>query len=223
MRLQTHWMKKYANVRTEIECSKSEAINTVYMLESDEQCARMDSKGADNQFSFLFCQWASWIHERDPQPDAVELTSGETQTERLHAKFYEMGNSSMILYSPGPLEPDDEYFAALTSYLKLFEYDPFQCCPLSVMDCYGNTQHLAFLRTPVDMLNKAIAEGTEPSQNCGESQSKEVKKRRRYGGFDQWWMLTSEQKRIVQLQEYGDSVWEMAKLNYDYKELSKAL
>ncbi|KAL6739840.1 hypothetical protein Aduo_013245 [Ancylostoma duodenale] len=227
MHLQTYWMNKYAKVRTEIECSRSETINTVYMLESDEDHARMSSKAISDQIGFLFRQWATRVYETDPQPDAIKLVYEEAQAERLHTKFDEIWNSSGILPSPGPPKPEDccKYFAAaLTSYLKLFEYDPFQSCPLSVTDCYGNTQRLVFLRTPVDMLDQATPEDTQLSQNSEEDKKKEMKQRGRdEGGFDQWWMLTSEQKRIVQLQEYGDCVWEMAKLNYDYMELSKAL
>ncbi|EYC05943.1 hypothetical protein Y032_0079g1269 [Ancylostoma ceylanicum] len=208
-RLQTRWMRKYAEIRTGNDCSKFEALYVVYLLEFDKERAHMCSKGVNDQISFLFCQWFIRTYIMDPQKDIAKAKAGATETELLHSKFYELWDSLKILQPPGPPNSVDlrEYFTALVSYLKLFEYDPFESCPLSTTDCYGNTQRVVFLRTPVRRLNPALFKGNHSDQNSEEDQKKGMKQRgKEEGRFDQWWMLTRKQKRIVKLHQILDLI-----------------
>ncbi|RCN53343.1 hypothetical protein ANCCAN_00406 [Ancylostoma caninum] len=177
-----------------------------------------------DQISFLFRQWAIRTYKKDPQQD--EQISEETEIERLHSKFWELWYSSMLLRIPGVPKAvnREEYYVALEDYINLFKYNPLQSCPLSATDCYGNTRRLKLMRTPVDILDSNIAKDMLTSPSTEEVRKGEEQNRGRDGEtFDHWWMLTGEQKRMMQVQEYADDLWTMSRLNYDYMERSRAL
>ncbi|KAL6739838.1 hypothetical protein Aduo_013243 [Ancylostoma duodenale] len=223
-RLRSNWTRKYAQIRMNRGCSKSRALYEVYLLEFGNEHAHMCPETISDQFSSLFRQWAIRTYERDPQQDAS--ISEKAEMERLHSEFCELWYSSMFLRPPGipKVVNRGEYYASLANYINLSKYNPLQSCPLSVTDCYGNTRRLEFMRTPVDILDTSIAEDMRYPPSTEEVRKEEKENRGKDGGtFDHWWMLTREQKRAVQVQEYEDNLWATSKLNYDYMERSKAL
>ncbi|EYC04324.1 hypothetical protein Y032_0088g2143 [Ancylostoma ceylanicum] len=156
----------------------------------------------------------------------VELNATLCEAERLQSKFYELWHSSEFLRPPGPSQGvnRDEYYESLKNYCNLFMCNSLQICPLSITDHHGNTQRLKFMKSSVNILDSAIVKDTRLRPSSDGARKEEEEYRERNGEtFDHWWMLTNEQKRAMQVQEYENNLWEMTKLNCDYMERSKAL
>ncbi|VDM77724.1 unnamed protein product [Strongylus vulgaris] len=113
---------------------------------------------------------------------------------------------------------------ALKNYMKIVNYDPFQCCPLMAINSGGNTEYSKCLRAPREILDPKILDQMHlPSGRNGTTMQGTRRSDPQKEFSSQWMLISKEESRMKHLQDCEDMVWELAKQNYDYKEKSKAL
>ncbi|CAJ0595092.1 unnamed protein product [Cylicocyclus nassatus] len=213
------WMKEYAKIKVEKDCTRLEALYKVHATLVDGKFALYNEE-VRKQLSFLIMQWMARIYRKDLQPDPRRLNLRDAQLQQSLAHYYKVRNSLKILKLPRIQQDTEEnpYIRALENYLKLFKNDQTNYfCRLVVPNANGNTIRLKFLKSPVPIIEEMPDLGEIPRDEQNERNRNNQLRR-----FDPRWMLTATQRRMAELQDISETVWEKAKRSDTMIEQSKA-
>ncbi|CAJ0601067.1 unnamed protein product [Cylicocyclus nassatus] len=225
-RLRIQWMQTYAKTKIEENCSKSEALYSVYVNQMGKIANGASLEQAE-QIRHLNQEWAARTHRKDPQPDPARRTKYEAELDRLTRKLCDAWNGTQALKKNSLRNANEhnEFLVALKNYLEVNDYDPFEYCPLTMVDGQGNMKAIKCLKKPAETIDPAVLDRIQCQLRAHiDDVHKRNKRDYNHQQFDPRWLLMSDQeKRLKRLQDCGNDVWNMAKQNHDYMSRVKAL
>ncbi|XGW30220.1 hypothetical protein V3C99_009313 [Haemonchus contortus] len=230
--LQNSWMEAF--IKSRLEQENSGEINPIYDLyigEYDNHNHYGETAAVREQCRCFFREWANQTMLTDPQGDTLRNIP-PVKTDFAEEEHDEVFENLGIGLPKAPSNPvnHSKYWLALDSYLNEMKWDPFQICPLLIINQQGNTTEKTFLRTPMSILCGKVLDELIQMENvvedetegctCGEAEKVEAKA---VDEFDPQWMMSKEDKIQMKLKNYSDAVWLIISQNWDYLERSKAM
>ncbi|VDO56921.1 unnamed protein product [Haemonchus placei] len=210
-----------------VEESAFHEINALigkYLVESDLYIGEYDNHNhygetaaVREQCRCFFREWANQTMLTDPQGDTLRnippVKARLTDfAEKKHDEVFENLGIGLPKAPSNPVK-HSKYWLALDSYLNEMKWDPFQICPLLIINQQGNTIEKTFLRTPMSILCGKVLEELIQMENvvedetegctCGEVGRVEVKA---VDEFDPQWMMSKEDKIQMKLKVTSVSI-----------------
>ncbi|VDK40719.1 unnamed protein product [Cylicostephanus goldi] len=152
---------------TRDEVLKMGNAKSVYINEMGNRAYGANLKQAE-QIRHLNQAWVARTYRKDPQPDPARSTKCEAELDQLMRNLCDAWNGTKALKKTKlkSTYEDNEFLIALKNYVEVNDYDPFEYCPLTMVDGQGNTRTMKCLKKPTEIIDSAVLNRMQCQSNA---------------------------------------------------------
>ncbi|KAL6744386.1 hypothetical protein Aduo_017326 [Ancylostoma duodenale] len=227
--IRRQWTRSYVRLRMHNEFGeKAAVIWAVFVDDLEKHALHEQNNYTLDQTRWLFKCWIIRICRADPQEDSSPQQRSWTEEglERHLWIYYEMLDKLSIPrpYMLRESAQKSEYYKSMENYLRMGERcDLFRMCMLTTVDRSQNTKQVLFLRAALKDIDPEVLDHLKATAGRNHTNTDEGHRITGEEAYLSNWMLTTVEKTEEELRGYRDRVWEIAILNRDYIQRSKAL